>query len=221
MKKIFLLLSILISANANAQFRKYWDSVKYDLNQDRSWFICLDGKNSIVRDLKLKMFGLQSGYTYNNRTNIFLGYYGSYNNESIILENPTAPFGKIDSNTVYARYKLSYLNIGTESYFVNSKRWRMAIPITFGIGSGTDEKFKRNATFENVFEKSKHTIMPLEIGFYINYKIKWWVWAGAGLGSRFALNASAYSGSYYTYGISLRFGEMYSRARDWYKKQQK
>lgn len=208
---------LLFSVKSYAQLRGVIDSIRYDLRMDKSWFICLDGKNSIIRDLNIKLFGLQTGYTFNGRTNLYLGYYGSYNNERITLENPTAAAGKIDSNTVFARYRLSYFNFGCEYYFINSRKWRMSIPLAFGIGKGSDQKFKLLNNKEHTFESSSSTVLPLDLGFYINYKIKWWVWAGAGLGTRFSINASAYSGSYYTFGLSLRFGEIYYRARAWYR----
>lgn len=184
---------------------------------EKSWFICLDGKNSIIRDLNIKLFGLQTGYTFNGRTNLYLGYYGSYNRESLVIENPTAKTGATDSNTVFARYRLSYFNLGCEYNFVNSKKWRMSFPVGLGIGKGYAEKYKVLRSKEKPFENKSSTVMPLELGFYINYKIKWWIWAGAGLGTRFSLNASQYSGSYYTYGLSIKFGEIYYRGRAWYR----
>lgn len=201
-----------------SQLTRFWDSLRYDLHQEKSWYICLDGKNSIVKDQNIKLIGLQSGYTFNNRTNLFLGYYFNNFNGGVVIDNPTANINQVDSNTVYARYRLSYLSFGTESYIVNSRKWRMSIPLAIGIGKGHGEKYKIGSNKEvNVFERPEKNIYPLEIGFYINYKIKWWIWAGAGIGTRFALNGGEYSGSYYTYGLSLRFGEIYNRARAWYR----
>lgn len=217
MKKTVLILFLLTSLNTQAQIRGMFDSIRYDLQMEKSWFICLDGKNSIIRDLNIKLFGLQTGYTFNGRTNLYLGYYGSYNHESLVIENPTAKTGKTDSNTVFARYRLSYFNLGCEYYFVNSKKWRMSFPVGLGLGKGSDEKYKVLNSKERPFENKTSTVMPLELGFYINYKIKWWIWAGAGLGTRFSLNASQYSGSYYTYGLSIKFGEIYYRGRAWYR----
>lgn len=217
MKKNLVLITLLYALQAQSQLRNVWDNIRYDLHQDKSWFVCLDGKNSVIRDLRLKLFGMQTGYTFNGRTNLYLGYYTSYNKERVIIENPTATSASSDSNTVFARYHLSYLNLGLEYYFVNSKKWRLSVPIGFGIGSGRDDKFKIRGGKENIFEHSKHLVLPVDIGFYVNYKIRWWVWAGAGLGSRFSVGASEYSGSYYTFGVSLRFGEMYNRFMAWYR----
>ena len=66
-----------------------YSNIRTDLRGEKSAFVSLDGKNSIVRDVPIKLFGLQAGYLFNQRTNLFLGFYNSYNKENII-SNPRA-----------------------------------------------------------------------------------------------------------------------------------
>ncbi len=197
----------------NAQIRHMLDTIKYDLKQDREWFICLDGKNSVIGAQSTKLFGLQYGYLYNKRTNLFIGYYSSYNTQAQILDNPTALPGTRDSNTLFLKSEIAYLNFGCEYYFKNTKRWRMSFPVALGIGQGRDETY----TTKKYMGIEKKLMIPLDFGIYVNYKIKWWLWAGAGIGSRISFASTKYSGSYYTFGLSLRFGAMYDRVRTWYK----
>jgi len=205
----------MVSGAATAQVRHMLDSIRYDLHQDKEWYICLDGKNSVIKDLQTKIFGLQFGYTYNKRTNLYVNYYTSYNTQAQILSNPTAGYNKRDSNTVYVTPRLTYMNIGCEYYFLNTKRWRMSFPVGLGIGQGVEETTSLKSKPSTV----KHTVIPLELGYTINYKIKWWIWAGAGIGTRLSLASTRFNGPYYYMGLSLRFGEMYNRARAWYRDQ--
>ena len=215
MKKAIVILMLVWGLTTKAQVRHMLDSIKYDLKQKREWYLCLDGKNSVIRDLQTKIFGLQYGYMYNKRTNIYINYYTSYNTQDQVLDNPTAGYNKRDSNTVLVSSKLTYMNIGCEYYFMNTRKWRMSIPVGLGIGQGKDETH----TSKKYLGIEKHTVIPIDLGYTINYKIKWWIWAGAGIGTRLSLASSRYNGPYYYFGLSLRFGEMYNRASSWYKKQ--
>lgn len=157
---------------------------------------------------------MQAGYTFNNRTNLFIGYYSTYNDRAIVLENPTALKGDTDSNTLFKLYGLSYLNVGCEYYFHNSRKWRFALPVSVGIGSALDKEYNEKRIFK---EQYKFT-MPVDIGLYASYKLKWWIWLGAGIGTRVTVFQSDYSAPFYTYGFNIRIGEIYKRAKIAYRK---
>lgn len=177
----------------------------------------LDGKNSNIRDLKIKLFGLQAGYLYNKRTNVYIGFYSSYNKSNIIVENPTSITPKVDSNTVYENHQITYFNIGCEYYFYNSNKWRFSIPVALGLGVGNSKRFQTSSTKTTILSDKSSGIMPLDFGLTANYKITWWLWAGAGLGTRITFGASRYSAPYYSIGLSIRTGEIYNRAKKWYR----
>ena len=212
-RSFFLFICFFTHTICNAQLKNMYSNIRSDLKGEKSAFVSLDGKNSIVRDVPIKLFGLQAGYLYNKRTNIFLGFYKSYNDEGII-KNPTADFGKTDSNTIWQAYKLTYLNLGCEYYFHNSKRWRFSIPFAVGIGGGS---IKQRNSVQEISKKSLF-VMPAEIGFWANYKLTWWLWLGAGMGTRVSLVSKGFTGSYYTFGLSLRYGEIYNRTKKLVKK---
>jgi hypothetical protein len=213
-KRILLLFVLFQSINLSAQLKHLLDTIQYDLAQDRSFFVCLDGKNSFIRDVKTNLFGLQAGYTYNHRTNVYIGYYTSLSDNIRIIDNPTALVGKTDTNTLFSEYGLAYFNFGCEYYFYNSKKWRFALPVAIGIGSGWDKQF----TQKKVFRDQYNFAMPVDVGFYASYKIKWWIWVGAGIGTRLSLFSNEYSGPFYTGGFNIRFGEIYNRSHKWVKK---
>lgn len=213
MKSFLFSLAFFLMFNVQAQLKHCLDTIRYDLKQNKSWFLSLDGKNSVIRDLRIKLFGLQFGYLYNKRTNLYIGYYGSYNNETQKVENNTSISASPDTNAVYVKYNIGYFNFGCEYYFHNSRKWRFSIPVALGIGMGSEQKFTK---YKNISQRSS-TIMPLDFGLTASYKIKWWLWAGAGLGYRQTIGASKYGGAYYTFGLSLKFGEMYNRVNKWYK----
>ena len=212
-KPLLICSSLLLSHSLSAQIHGMFDHIKEDFKGKKSSYVCLDGKNSIITDVPIKMFGLQFGYTFEERTNIYLGYYGSHNQEAI-FKNPTAPLGRTDSNTIWKAYQLNYINLGCEYYFHNSEKWRLSIP--FGIGLGNGKSHERR--LENTYNKTKQGLMPVELGFFASYKLKWWVWVGAGMGTRICLGGNTYSGSFYSFGLSFRYVDIYKRLKSDIKK---
>jgi len=215
LKKIGLLISLFLCLTANAQVKHMFDSMRYDFKQRKKFFVSLDGKNNLVSDMNLKMFGLQGGYQYNKRTSVYLGIYWTYNNPSKIIANAPA-VGQSDSNTIYSSYGITYINFGTEYIFFNTKKWRLSIPAALGIGRGYNIITQNN----KVIKKERSGILPLELGLNVSYKLKWWLWIGAGIGTRFSLNSTnEYNGSFYTFGLQLKTGEIYKRVKKLVKKE--
>lgn len=210
MKTIVLSIFLVCTgAQLKAENRHLIDSIRFDLKQKKRFYIGFDGKNNIVSSLNLKMFGLQGGYIYNNRTSLYIGLYNTYdNNNTNILNNPTAPIGKTDSNTVYESYGMGYINFGIEYIFLNSKRWLLSTPVAIGIGAGRYKQIRQ----DEVLEHKTPGIKPLEFGINASYKLTWWVWLGAGLGTRISINKThAYNGPFYSFGLQIKTGEMIKR----------
>lgn len=208
MRSFFICITLISFQGLHAQLKNLSDNIRQDLKGEKSAFIGLDGKNSIVRDVPIKLFGLQGGYCYNERTNLFVGFYKSHNKE-VVVNNPTAKSGTTDSNSIFQQYKLTYLNVGCEYYFHNSEHWRFSIPLGLGLGVGKD--IMRNTKTE--LRNQRMGIMPIEIGFLANYKLTWWVWLSAGMGTRLSIGSNNFTGSYYTFGLSFRYGEIYRRTK--------
>ena len=214
LKKAILFTTFLVSISISAQVRHAIDTIKYDLTKKGKFYISLDGKNSLVGDLKVKMFGLQGGYLYNNRTSLYVGFYNSYAKAVSIVENRTAPQGKTDSNTVYATYGMGYFNFGIEYMFHDSRKWRLSVPLAMGIGAG---KYTRQSQKTN-YDIRHPGIVPIEFSINASYKLKWWLWVGGGLGTRVSLTHShEFNGPFYTFGLQIKTGRIIKRATDAYK----
>ncbi len=162
------------------------------------------------------MFGLQGGFIYNSRTSIYVGLYNTYdNNTRNIIYNPTAASGVIDSNTVYEKYGMGYINFGIEYIFLNSKRWLLSAPVAIGIGAGRYTK----QTQREILKYETPGIKPLEFGVNASYKLTWWLWLGAGLGTRISLNSThTFNGPFYSFGLQFKTGEMVKRIEKVLKK---
>jgi hypothetical protein len=216
LKKAILFSAFLVSISISAQVRHAIDTIKYDLTKKGKFYISLDGKNSLVGDLKVKMFGLQGGYLYNNRTSLYVGFYNSYANAVSIVENRTAPQGKTDSNTVYATYGMGYFNFGIEYMFHDSHKWRLSVPLAMGIGAGVYKKYTSNPY--NRINERHPGIVPIELSINASYKLKWWLWVGGGLGTRISLTHShEFNGPFYTFGLQIKTGRIIKRATEAYK----
>jgi hypothetical protein len=199
-------LSCLLAADTMAQFRHMPDTIRYDLKKEPSLVFGLDGKTSFIRDMKLNFYGAQVGYLYNKRTNLHVGFYTTYNKKKNIYDNPTSINKETDSNTIFNKFGMSYLNFGAEYYFYNTGKWRLSLPASAGLGIGWDKFYRA--------DKYMHTnhsfVMPVELGFNASYKLTWWVWLGAGIGTRLSLASQRFNGSYFTYGLQFRTEEIYN-----------
>jgi len=190
-----------------------YDSIRYDLKQNKTLVIGIDGKNSFIRDLKLQMYGAQLGYLYNKRTNIHLGFYTTFNKKKTIFDNPTAAQGSTDANTVLNKFGMAYVNLEGEYYFFNNHKWRFSIPAGVGIGMGWD-KYYNNSQFTR---KTNSLVIPVELGFNASYKLNWWLWLGAGLGTRVSFASGKYNGPFFTYGLQFQFEAIYERSKTLFK----
>lgn len=209
LKKLFILIVLTsMYTRSEAQVRHFLDTIRYDLHQPRKLYLGLDGKNSIVSDLSLKMFGLQGGYMYNNRTSFFIGLYTTPRKRTTIVSNPTAHYSQTDSNTVYVSYGLTYLNSGCGYIFYNNKRWQLSANLALGIGSGAYNKYSQSKSYIT----SRPVIIPFETNINASFKLTWWMWLNAGLGTRIALAGKHdYNGALYTYGFSIKLDAIYRK----------
>jgi hypothetical protein len=199
--------------HSEAQIRHMFDTIWHDYKaKPKAFFLSLDGKNSIIRDLDLKMFGLQGGYLHNKRTNFYIGLYSTLDNQKRIYRNPTSPGTTTDSNTIYTVYGVAYWNFGCEYYFYDKKKWRLSLIGADGFGVGWDRLSNSKGV---TIEEKNSLILPVEIAFSASYKLQWWVWLGAGIGTRVSLASSQYNGPFFTYGIQLKTGEIYRRTKKW------
>lgn len=215
LKKLIIFILFINVIGVKAQLNRHViDTIKFDLKQKKKLYVSLDYKNTFVSDLSTKMFGLQLGYIFNKRTSLYIGYYAA-NETRKEVANPTAVNGNTDSNTIYQYYGLNYFNIGIDYIFYNTKRWRFSIPLSIGLGSG----YSHLSSLKTNFGTTKTNVVPLEFALYGSYKITWWIWFGAGMGSRIMLNnKSGYNGTFYSIGIQLKTGEIYRRTKNWVEK---
>ncbi len=214
MMKRFLLAGCLVFAlNGNGQLRHMCDTIRCDLKKENTLALGLDSKNSFIRDLQLTMYGAQVGYLFNKRTNIHIGLYTTFNRKKTVYDNPSAGYDRTDSNTVFNKFGMTYLNLEGEYYFYNSGKWRFSIPAGIGLGMGWDKYYKNN----QYTHKTTALVIPVEAGFNATYKLSWWVWIGAGLGTRVSLASQKYNGPFFTYGLQFQTEEIYKRTRKWFE----
>jgi hypothetical protein len=86
----------------------------------------------------------------------------------------------------------------------------LSVPVALGIGSGTFKKFSEHKFYEAKYP----AIIPFETGLNASYKLTWWLWLGAGLGTRISLNSTHYyNGPFYTFGLQVKTGAMVKKAK--------
>ena len=150
-KSVFFVL--ILSQTSKAQiFDSIIASTKY---KPKIEFI-VNTRNSFITQYFAKIRGVQIGLNYNNTFKVGVGYNwlasGVFSNKNLVVDNNI-------------RVDLHYLSPYLEYTFYKSKKWKISIPVLFGIGQATR---KTTIYTENTFLTLYEPYMVAEYTF-LNY----------------------------------------------------
>ncbi len=185
---------VLCSNSCRAQF-PLLDSIREELQKPSSFFVALDGRNTVVEDFPGTMYGFMYGWDY-GRLLVGTGIYGM---------KPFTLTSRVGTDTIRNAYDFSYISSTLEYSFHETRKWRLSLPLQIGIGYG-DRKKMINST---VAEHKRPLLIPGEAAFRAVYKATRYVGLSAGVGLRVSLvNSSNFDGPIYYFGLSFFWGNI-------------
>jgi hypothetical protein len=211
----FIFIPFFASAQSGLKYFLTPDTTKYT---KLDWTINMDGRSSIANKKFVNIIGINSGIAYGkNRSEITLGYYWvNYNNKQrfIDLRRDRAKLVNVD---YYTHTDLYYYNLMYFPYLKYSNRWRISLPVEIGIGTGN---VTRNSLKDDILIwKKKDVFVPIQLGFYVEYKATRYIGFSLMAGYRQSLKAyrlsNEFSGPYYSYGFSFYTDAMGRDLKKW------
>jgi hypothetical protein len=113
------------------------------------------------------------------------------------------------------RTVLSYAGLTYERVFIDNKRWLVSAPLMVGLGNTRVEYLDSTFTYRPY---ARREVVPVELGVRTAYKLFFWLYIQAGVGYREVLSSDprvrhTYSGLTWSYGVSLKLGNIYRYAK--------
>ena len=173
--------------------------VKYVIN----W----DARTSFVETKRVNIWGVNTGISVGKKNNqITVGYYWMALNSSLRLLDLRKKAAKRVNLDYYARTDMYFFNLMYSKNFINTKRWRISMPVELGIGTIKNQGI--SLLDEIQIWKRKDFFIPIQTGLYVGWKATRWVGLGISGGYRYALIQrnveNNYSGPYFSAGIEFQ-----------------
>jgi hypothetical protein len=208
-KKLLLSISFLcITAFLLAQ--PTLDTIAICLDKKPTLFARIDTRNSFIENSRAKIIGFKAGLNYNKR--LFFG--AGYN--QLFGDNPafnkevyyTNTANEKDSTT--ARLRMYYISIHAEYIFYQAGKWRLSMPLQFGIG----KTYYKYFLFDKKMVREENSNLIYEPGISVEYKILKWAGVGADIGYRFLITddkklSNGFTSPTYAFKFLIYYAELY------------
>jgi len=219
-KAILLLLLIATFSNSYSQLnseseRKFFPNTY----GEKKWrfFFDFDSRRSFFTGQQIKINGIRLGATYNGVNRFGLGLYAlsdKINIDGIKVKETDA------IQPAQVRVTFNFTTLFFEKVLYKTKRWEVAIPTYFGIGSVNPEYKNNLGNFKSL---KKTSFNVLSLGVNVNYYVLSWLYPRLMLGYRFAFNGNekvdkAFSKPFFAFGIGIDPWEAYLEFKSWKKK---
>jgi hypothetical protein len=210
--KRFAYVLLLLLVFAGETMGQFPDSIAVD-ERPRAAFrflLNLDARNTAVFDRTVRFFGVRIG-AWKNRDIIALGFYGL---DNPVIDN-SVQLTDVGRDSTNVRTALSYAGLTYERLFIDNKRWQLSVPLMVGLGNTRVEYLDSTDTYRPY---ARREVVPVELGVRGAYKLFFWLYIQAGVGYREVLSAdhrahNNYSGFTWSYGLSLKLGNIYRYAK--------
>lgn len=166
-----------------------------------------DFRNSFVARRPVNVWGVNAGITYGEkRHQITLGYYWLSYNSYLHFINWRRDAARHLNLEYYTKTDMAYGSLMYWWNLTNNRQWMLSVPLE--IGAGVASAIPVDPRTEVVRDGSRRDFfMPLQLGFYGQWKASRWVGLSAQLGYRESIFQTKiknhYDGIYYSFGTVL------------------
>jgi hypothetical protein len=180
----------------------------------QQWKLHLDNRFSSVKSSPLSSWGVSVGRIWGRfDREVTLGYYwlGKRGTRQLFeIERQQAPF-----SGYYPQSRLGVVSAGYWHIITNTRRWKVGFPIEIGVGRAHSEFISAQGDGLPVPAGITTTVVPLQVGSYVEWKATRWVGVGLQSGYRWNLRAvsppTTLNGLYYrirvlVYPVAIREG---------------
>lgn len=154
-----------------------------------TWKLHIDLRSAIIKGKNIQMWGGTVGRTFGSLGHeVTLGYYwlGANGRERLAGVEKRAAIKNGEAQ--YSSPDWYYGSAGYWHNFINSKRWKLSMPLEIGLGKFKD-RYRSVEDNEHLTIERK-TIVPAQAGGCIEWKATRWAGVGLQVGYRYDLGAS-------------------------------
>ncbi|GAB3168428.1 hypothetical protein [Telluribacter humicola] len=181
------------------------------------WAAHIDTRYSLVDRYLLSSWGGSVGRIWGPKENeVTLGYYffspWGIRQFNYGIREQALLAGQATYSYTYPRYIIA----GYWHSLINVRQWKVGIPIELGVGQAVTRQFAMDGK-TSVTLKEKHTLMPMQLGGYVEWKTTRWVGFGLQTGYHWELrkhpSVRNLNGVYYRIRL-MTYPALYYEARD-------
>ena len=166
------------------------------------------------------IYGFWAGLDYSKKHIYSLGFYTTNNPfQPLNVNYKRATTGAII--TQYSNFELYFASLAYQYIFLNRYRLLMSFPVEagFGLGRAYVERHWIDNGQENTYAIALYAkFIPVQLGYALEWKATPWFGLNAQIGYRISMFTDQlndnqninYDGMYYTYGLRLFFGRIFS-----------
>ena len=174
------------------------------------------------------IYGFWAGLDYSKKHIYSLGFYTTNNPfQPLDITYKKASTGAII--TQYYNFELYFSSLAYQYIFLNRYRLLMSFPVEagFGLGRAYVERHWIDNGQENTYAIALYAqFIPVQLGYALEWKATPWFGLNAQIGYRISMFTDQlndnqninYDGMYYTYGLRLFFGRIFSDTKKRVKK---
>jgi hypothetical protein len=207
---IFSILCLSFSYKATSQIDTAKVHTEFSTKRKPSFALATDIRETLVKNSAITIYGGLVGLYFDDKNFYSLGYYTLSNESKVSIRGRNRMQSQSQIAPVTDDVYLWFLSAGYTRTIYNRKFLKIDVPIEFGGGEGSNALYDADG---KLVKLTNGTFFPMQSGVSTIFKLTRWFGVHLQGGYRQVVGQSffqrEYSGIYYTYGITINFGNIY------------
>jgi hypothetical protein len=207
---LFSTLFICFSYSAKSQIDTLIVHPELSLKQKPTFALATDIRETLVRNSAITIYGGLVGLNFKNNNLYSIGYYTLSNASKVNIKARNRIQSQSQIAPVTDDVFLWFLSAGYTRAIYDKRFIRIELPLELGFGEGSDGQYDADG---KLLRLNNSSFFPLQGGVSTIFKVTRWFGIHLQGGYRQLIGKSffqkEYSGIYYTYGITVNFGNIY------------
>ncbi len=183
--------------------------------------LSLDTRSTIIDRRHVRINGAMTGVSFGQKNHkITVGYYWLAYNAAKRLIDWHKNLAHSVNLSYYTKTDVAFVSFAYWYPLLKKNKWSVSVPLELGIGHETSNYL---AISNDISLNHKHfRFVPYQAGLYAEYHLTPWAGLSAQVGYRNSLAENHFrkhfSGMYYSYGVCLYPGTIYTDLKSWQKR---
>jgi hypothetical protein len=208
---LFSMLCLCFSYHAKSQIDTSMVHPELSVKQKPTFALATDIRETLVRNSAITIYGGLVGLNFKDKNFYSIGYYTLSNTSKANIKARNRMQSQSQIAPVTDDVSLWFLSAGYTRTIYHKRFLKIDLPIEFGGGEGSDAVYDADG---KLIKLMNGYFFPLQGGVSTIFKVTRWFGIHLQGGYRQVVGKSffqkEYSGIYYTYGLTVNFGNIYN-----------